>query len=238
MEQFLNGILIIVFFMTFTFFILFFQWTILSNRNAKKKEPVISSLGLNADQISASNVGLESESNSTFNSFFNINYTNPPEMNLVFDSNNANIIPSKQIISPNSNIIQDIYIDDSDYTVYSDLVHQANLKKSSSSNQKCCFLNKFRCDRKGNCFSGVEKRCGVYANLLCSETTHLCNILDKSACGNSANCDFNDETNECVKKVNPHDGFEISCSNYERFKKQGDFENMLEYNCEEKLLFI
>jgi len=229
MEQFLNGILIIVFFVTFTSFILFLQWTILSNRNATKKEPVISSLGLNAERNATSNVGFESQSNSTFNSFFNINYTRPPEMNSAFDSNNSNSISSKLVISPNSNIIQDIYIDDSDYNVYSDLVHQANLKSSSTSNQKCCFLNKFRCDKNGNCFSGVEKRCGAYANLLCSETTYLCNILDKSNFGNSE---------KCVKKVNPHDGFEISCSNYERFKKQGDFKNIIEYNCEEKLLFI
>lgn len=244
MEQFLNGILIVVFFITLTFFILYIQ-TI--NFATKVDEPIktltLSDKVYNDDesnnQLLTPSMSNNDSNVSSFNSFFNINYTNPPEMLPTLDLTNSNILNSNLIVkTPDSNLLTDITIDDNDYITFSDLVQHTSTLNEPNSNAKCCFMNKYSCDEKtGYCKSGVEKRCGVYSDLLCSQTTHLCKILDETQCKSKENkehCVFKNQT--CQNAVNPFDAYEISCANYERFKRLGDFEFITEHNCQEKLL--
>jgi hypothetical protein len=244
MEQFLNGILVVVFFITLTFFILYIQ-TI--NFEEKVEEPIktLSDIGNgnddnNNDTDNNDDNQLSNNSNlSSFNSFFNINYTNPPEMIRNLDLTNSNILNSTMNVeNPNSNLLEDITIDDEDYITFSDLVRNTSTLNDTNSNAKCCFMNKYSCDKEtGYCKSGVEKRCGVYSDLLCSQTTHLCRVLDEKQCKSKENkehCVFKNQS--CQNAVNPFDAYEISCANYERFKRLGDFEFITEHNCQEKLV--
>lgn len=176
------------------------------------------------------------------NSFLDINFKIPPELSYDVRSNieNSNIINSNIVISTKIGEQDDIYINNDDYITYMDLM---DITKNTDglendSNEKCCFMNKFRCNGD-DCKSGLEKRCGVFADKLCSETTHICDNLDKLSCTNSDNsnfCDYDKKNGKCIEKVNPHDGFEISCEKYERFKKIGDFAYINEMNCVVPLL--
>lgn len=104
--------------------------------------------------------------------------------------------------------------------------------------QTCCFVTNFNC--LGNeCTSGVEKRCGVFADKSCEESMLNCTLFSKEDCNkrpNSVYCKYNEDESKCENKVNAHKGSELECSQYDRFK-ENKFPYM-EYNCQNELIFI
>jgi len=104
--------------------------------------------------------------------------------------------------------------------------------------QTCCFVTNFNC--LGNdCTSGVEKRCGVFANKSCEESMLNCTLFSKEDCNkrpNSVYCKYNEDESKCENRVNGHKGSDLECSQYERFK-ENNFPHM-EYNCQNELIFI
>lgn len=104
--------------------------------------------------------------------------------------------------------------------------------------QTCCFVTNFNC--LGNdCTSGVEKRCGVFADKGCEESMLNCTLFSKEDCNkrpNSVYCKYNEDESKCENKVNAHKGSDLECSQYDRFK-ENNFPHM-EYNCQDELIFI
>ena len=88
--------------------------------------------------------------------------------------------------------------------------------------EKCCFVNKHNCSGK-ECTSGVEKRCGNFANDNCSNSLKLCKLLNKYECKKKPNniyCEYDDLSNQCLKREMDY-GFEINCKKYDEFVKDG-----------------
>ena len=114
--------------------------------------------------------------------------------------------------------------------ILSTLIHKDN------ENERCCFNTKFDCTSKTNCVSGVEKRCGVFADKECSESLIECGLFNKEQCKEHPNhifCEFNATTDKCENIPNAHGGSEIECSQFTRFKNI-NFPYM-KYNCENNL---
>lgn len=101
--------------------------------------------------------------------------------------------------------------------------------------EKCCFVNKYNCSGK-ECTSGVEKRCGHFANNDCSESLKLCKFMNKNECNKKPNnvyCKYDDVSNQCLNREMDY-GFEINCRKYDRFIKEGLPHH--ELNCDKNLI--
>ena len=101
--------------------------------------------------------------------------------------------------------------------------------------EKCCFVNKYNCSGK-ECTSGVEKRCGHFANDDCSNSLKLCKFFNKNECNKKPNnvyCEYDDLSNQCINRDMDY-GFEINCGKYDRFVKEGMQHH--ELNCDENLI--
>tara|TARA_Y100000389_G_C17427376_1_gene500380 strand:+ start:1170 stop:1796 length:627 start_codon:yes stop_codon:yes gene_type:complete len=114
--------------------------------------------------------------------------------------------------------------------ILSTLIHKENEK------ERCCFSNKFDCTSRTNCASGVEKRCGIFADKECDESLIECGLFNEEQCKEHPNnifCEYNGTTEKCENIPNAHDGSEIECSQFTRFKNI-NFPHM-KYNCENNL---
>lgn len=114
--------------------------------------------------------------------------------------------------------------------ILSTLINKENEK------ERCCFNTKFDCTSKTNCVSGVEKRCGVFADRKCDESLIDCGLFNEEQCKEHPNdifCEYNGTTGKCENIPNAHDGSEIECSQFTRFKNI-NFPHM-KYNCENNL---
>ena len=102
--------------------------------------------------------------------------------------------------------------------------------------EKCCFVNNYNCSGK-KCTSGVEKRCGHFANNDCKKSLKLCKFMNKNECNKKPNnnvyCEYDDISNQCVNRDMNY-GFEINCSKYDRFIKD-DLPHH-ELNCDTNLI--
>lgn len=107
------------------------------------------------------------------------------------------------------------------------------LQNKNIEEQRCCFINKFI--KNDNTWqSGVERRCNEFADKSCEETLYNCHtILEKEPCNDDMLCEFDIETSKCKNIPNAHEGSEITCANFERFKRI-NFPNT-EYNCNNNL---
>jgi uncharacterized protein YxeA len=107
------------------------------------------------------------------------------------------------------------------------------LQNQNIEEQRCCFINKFI--KKDNTWqSGVERRCNEFADKSCEETLYNCHtILEKKPCNDNMLCEFDKETSKCKNIPNAHEGSEITCANFQRFKGI-EFPNT-EYNCNNDL---
>jgi len=114
----------------------------------------------------------------------------------------------------------------------------STLINKENERERCCFNTKFDCTSPTNCVSGVEKRCGVFADKLCEESLIDCVLYDKVQCNTHPNnifCEYNGATEKCENIPNAHGGHEIECSQFIRFKNI-NFPHM-KYNCANNLLF-
>ena len=114
--------------------------------------------------------------------------------------------------------------------ILSTLINKENEK------ERCCFSTKFDCTSRTNCVSGVEKRCGVFADKECDESLLECGLFNEEQCKTHPNnifCEYNGTTKKCENIPNAHDGSEIECSQFTRFKNT-NFPHM-KYNCENNL---
>lgn len=107
-------------------------------------------------------------------------------------------------------------------------VVNSNELKSTDENQKpdplekCCFVESYNCTGK-ECKSGVEKRCGYFANEDCKKSLKLCRFMNKNECNKKPNnvyCEYDNVSNQCMNREMDY-GFEINCSKYDRFIKEG-----------------
>lgn len=101
-------------------------------------------------------------------------------------------------------------------------------------NVRYCKMDKLLCN-KGNCFPGVQKRCGKLSQSKCDDSLILCNFMDKNQCQNETNrifCKYEDK--KCNNRVNPHMGIEITKTEYDNKINLGWANNQL--NCENELL--
>ena len=114
--------------------------------------------------------------------------------------------------------------------ILSTLINKENEK------ERCCFSTKFDCTSRTSCVSGVEKRCGVFADRECDESLLECGLFNEEQCNSHPNnifCKYNGSTKKCENIPNAHDGSEIECSQFTRFKNI-NFPHM-KYNCENNL---
>ena len=112
----------------------------------------------------------------------------------------------------------------------------STLINKENENERCCFSTKFDCTSQTNCVSGVEKRCGVFADRECDESLLECGLFNEEQCKTHPNnifCDYNGTTKKCENIPNAHEGSEIECSQFTRFKNI-NFPHM-KYNCENNL---
>ena len=114
--------------------------------------------------------------------------------------------------------------------ILSTLINKENEK------ERCCFSTKFDCTSPSNCVSGVEKRCGLFADKECDESLIDCGLFNAEQCKQHPNnifCEYDGTKGKCINIPNAHDGFEIECSQFTRFKNI-KFPYM-KYNCENNL---
>ena len=112
----------------------------------------------------------------------------------------------------------------------------STLINKESEKERCCFSTKFDCTSQTNCVSGVEKRCGVFADKECNESLLECGLFNEEQCNTHPNnifCEYNGTKEKCENIPNAHDGSEIECSQFIRFKNV-KFPHM-KYNCENNL---
>ena len=107
------------------------------------------------------------------------------------------------------------------------------LQNKNIEEQRCCFVNKFI--KNGDTWqSGVERRCNEFADKSCEETLYNCHTnLEKKECNDNVLCEFDIESNKCKNIPNAHEGSEITCANFQRFKRI-NFPNT-EFNCNNDL---
>ena len=108
--------------------------------------------------------------------------------------------------------------------------------------KRCCSIQKFDCSNKSaGCKSGIEKRCGVFAEKSCEEPMYACEVLGKDKCESyptSVYCQYDYQNKQCVgNTINSQGGSEISCNIYDRLVNDNKYPNM-QYNCENNLLSI
>ena len=60
--------------------------------------------------------------------------------------------------------------------ILSTLINKENEK------ERCCFSTKFYCTSPSNCVSGVEKRCGLFADKECDESLIDCGLFNAEQC--------------------------------------------------------
>lgn len=104
-------------------------------------------------------------------------------------------------------------------------------EKDGDEDAKCCFVKKYKCNGS-KCTSGIQKRCGYFSGRSCDDSLVLCDLMTEKDCKlppNNQYCEFNTDTNKCTNIPNAHDGMEIDCATYERYKKAGFMHT--EYNC-------
>jgi hypothetical protein len=106
--------------------------------------------------------------------------------------------------------------------------------------KKCCAIQKFDCANNiAGCVSGVEKRCGIFAQKSCEEPMFSCEVLDKDACMSyptNVYCEYDSEQEQCISNtINSHGGSDISCDTFNTFVNDHNYPNM-KYNCENNLI--
>jgi hypothetical protein len=105
--------------------------------------------------------------------------------------------------------------------------------------EKCCYINNFHCPKDRDCLSGVEKRCGHYADKDCNESMINCAVMNKDNCKSYPNnnyCAFTEHDNKCKQKESSRNGEEITCERFNRFK-EANVPHM-NYNCESDLFIF
>lgn len=108
-----------------------------------------------------------------------------------------------------------------------------DIKKSQD--EKCCFNETFS-RRNNEWISGVEKRCGLFAEKECTESIHNCKFNnDETICKKDIYCEYDNKSNICKNKPEAHRAYDISCSQFDRFR-DAKYPN-IKYNCENDLLF-
>ncbi|QOI90245.1 hypothetical protein QKU58_gp086 [Pyramimonas orientalis virus] len=108
--------------------------------------------------------------------------------------------------------------------------------------QKCCHMQKYDCGNTSiGCISGVEKRCGAFAEKPCEEPMYDCNTLNEDSCKSypsSIYCEFDETKKRCnTTTINSHGGSDITCEMFDKFITDKQYPNM-KYNCENNLLGV
>jgi hypothetical protein len=108
------------------------------------------------------------------------------------------------------------------------------LKTKNVEDQTCCFVNKF-VKQNGEWLGGVERRCNEFAEKSCEESLYSCDtVLDKKECDDNELCEFDEDSNKCKNIPNAHEGSELDCATFERFKRI-NFPNT-QFNCQNDLI--
>lgn len=107
-----------------------------------------------------------------------------------------------------------------------------NVDKNLDDDATCCFVNRYNCNGS-ECTSGIQKRCGYFAEKSCKDSLVLCDLMNENDCmlpPNNKYCSYDVDKKKCLNVPNAHDGMEIDCATYDRYKKAGFMHT--EYNCE------